>query len=89
MKITIDTKEDSHEDIKKIISMLQNMISDSSVILDKKEPERTSDMFSMFGDGPAQENLPENQRKEYQLEENHSEDNQMEDDIDIPGVSLY
>ena len=30
MKITIDTKEDSHDDIKKVISMLQNMVAHSS-----------------------------------------------------------
>lgn len=28
MKITIDTKEDSHDDIRKVIKMLQNLVGD-------------------------------------------------------------
>ncbi|MBS3098491.1 hypothetical protein J4209_06900 [Candidatus Woesearchaeota archaeon] len=30
MKITIDTKEDSHEDIRKVIRMLQHLVGESS-----------------------------------------------------------
>lgn len=32
MKITVDTKEDSHEDIRKAIKILQNLIGDSQEI---------------------------------------------------------
>ena len=32
MKISIDTKEDSHEEIKKVIKMLQNLVGDSGEI---------------------------------------------------------
>lgn len=32
MKISIDTKEDSHEEIKKVIKMLQNLVGDSQEI---------------------------------------------------------
>ena len=31
MKITIDTKEDSHTDIKRVIGMLQNLVGESKV----------------------------------------------------------
>ena len=33
MKISIDTREDSHEEIKKVIKMLQNLVGDSQEIL--------------------------------------------------------
>ena len=32
MKVSIDTKEDSHEEIKKVIKMLQNLVGDSQEI---------------------------------------------------------
>ena len=32
MKITIDTKEDSHEELKKVIKMLQNLVGDSGEV---------------------------------------------------------
>ena len=32
MKITIDTKEDSHDDIRRVIKMLQNLVGDSQEI---------------------------------------------------------
>ena len=44
MKITIDTKEDSHEDIRKIISMLSALVSGQS-----KESYSPMDIFSDSG----------------------------------------
>jgi len=59
MKITIDTKEDSHEEIKKVIRMLSSLVGDHEIIsnqgnlFENKETSETpqSDAFSnMFGD---------------------------------------
>jgi len=48
MKITIDTKEDSKEEIKKVISLLQNMLDEprSNIFDDKTQPG----IFGMFND---------------------------------------
>ena len=57
MKITIDTKEDSHEDIRKVISMLShlveghevpkststNIFEDGTPVLGASEPEESSE----------------------------------------------
>jgi len=56
MKITIDTKEDSAEDIKKVIKMLSSLIGE-----DKKEdeaPEVSEGVFNMF-DSSAEEKQEE------------------------------
>jgi len=56
MKITIDTKEDSVEDIKKVIKMLSSLIGE-----DKKEdesPEVSEGVFNMF-DSSAEEKQEE------------------------------
>lgn len=42
MKITIDTKEDSHEDIKKIVKMLEALLDG-----------HVSAPLNMFGDAPS------------------------------------
>ena len=56
MKITIDTKEDSHEDIKKVIKMLQHLVGEESytnqpnIFEDSSTPTETGNEFaSMFG----------------------------------------
>lgn len=60
MIITINTKEDSHEDVRKVIRMLQNLVGehetftnrnifeDSSPTLNSSQP--TNAFGSMFGD---------------------------------------
>ena len=58
MKITIDTKEDNHEDIRKVISLLSNLIGSSNADIYSNQssmqatspPADTSNMMSMFGD---------------------------------------
>ena len=57
MKIEIDTKEDSHDDIRKVIKMLQHMVGDSQEIF-TNQPNSTGEISqetgsafnSMFGD---------------------------------------
>ena len=59
MKLTIDTKEDSHEDIRKVIKMLQHIVGDTqevftnqSSILPSESAEQSSPIANIFGDMP-------------------------------------
>ena len=57
MKISIDTKEDSHEEIRKVIKMLQNLVGDSQEVF-TNQPESqentASPIANIFGDVSAQ-----------------------------------
>ncbi|MBI2652387.1 hypothetical protein HYX00_02875 [Candidatus Woesearchaeota archaeon] len=63
MKISIDTKEDSHDEIKKVIKMLQNLVGDSQEIFTNQpisesgSTETTGSPFAnIFGDtSPSQD----------------------------------
>ena len=54
MKITIDTKEDSHSEIKKIIRMLSSLVGEEvmtnqgDVFGDDKSEEQSPNMLNMF-----------------------------------------
>ena len=50
MKITIDTKQDSHEDMKHVLEMLTNLLQKGS-----SEPVNTAGMMSMFDSEPVKE----------------------------------
>ena len=57
MKITIDTKEDSHEEIRKVIIMLQNIVGDSQIFSNQpaalnnsSSTTETSPFANIFGD---------------------------------------
>lgn len=57
MKITIDTKEDNHEDIKKVIALLNGMIGNNSASVYSNQPisapADSTNLMSMFGDDSA------------------------------------
>ena len=57
MKISLDTKEDSHEEIRKVIKMLQNLVGDSQEVF-TNQPESQENVASpianIFGDVYAQ-----------------------------------
>ena len=56
MRITVDTSHDSHDDIKKVIKMLQHLVGDSQEIF-TNQPEAVqeiSPMANIFGDLSAQ-----------------------------------
>ncbi len=53
MKISIDTKEDSPEEIRKLIRMLLALVGDSSSYGEKAPPSTGEGMFDMFGDPSA------------------------------------
>ncbi len=83
MKITIDTKEDSHEEIKRVIRLLQHMVGEGSAIYTnapEKQPNifedtqgtqaPTQDLFSMFGDanpGTAKQEAAPEVKKEQKV----------------------
>ena len=55
MKVSVDTKEDSHEEIKKVIRMLQNLVGESQEIFSNEpvqseasNPEDSGDSGSTF-----------------------------------------
>lgn len=50
MKITIDTKEDSHTEIKKVITMLSKLVEDSSPnVFEEPSSEGSNAFANMFG----------------------------------------
>ncbi len=87
MKITIDTKEDSHEEIKKIIKMLSSLVGEEILtnqgnVFENQSPDLgNQNMFSMFDN--------KNQTSPEQTEETKETKEKEEVDIDIPGVEEY
>ncbi|MBU0615567.1 MAG: hypothetical protein KJ601_05725 [Nanoarchaeota archaeon] len=59
MKITIDTKEDSHEDIRKVIAMLNHLVSGSDQPSYSNKPVNIFENPSAFGESakPAEGNV--------------------------------
>ena len=54
MKISIDTKEDSPDEIRKLIRMLLALVGDSSDYSSQKAPPASGEgLFDMFGDPSA------------------------------------
>lgn len=54
MRVTVDTSHDSHEDIKKVIRMLQNLVGDSQEIFTNQPSEaQASPIANIFGDTSA------------------------------------
>jgi len=85
MKISIDTKHDSHEDIRKVISILQHLLGDQNYAQtptqSKDLPDASPGMFDMFNDAPITPTTPA-PLKDYK------EPNEDEED-DNPGVITY
>ncbi|PIN75140.1 hypothetical protein COV17_04285 [Candidatus Woesearchaeota archaeon CG10_big_fil_rev_8_21_14_0_10_36_11] len=60
MKITIDTKEDSHEDIRKVLHILTHTLGQKAPVdIQQNEPIDTTIMMNMFSNGSEQQNIPE------------------------------
>ncbi|MBI2657178.1 hypothetical protein HYX08_00615 [Candidatus Woesearchaeota archaeon] len=53
MKIEINTKEDSHEEIRKVIMMLQHIVGDSGEVFTNQPQEAASPIANIFGDMPS------------------------------------
>ena len=66
MKITIDTKEDSNEEIKKLIKMLSSLIGEDY----KKEdetPEVSEGVFNMFDSSAEEKKEEDKEEKPFEL----------------------
>ena len=48
MKVSIDTKEDSHDEIKKVIKMLQNLVGDSREVFINQPTEQSESTENAF-----------------------------------------
>lgn len=60
MKISVDTKEDSHDDLKKVIRMLQHLVGENQEIF-TNEPsiaQEASPMANIFGDSSSAPETP-------------------------------
>lgn len=74
MKITIDTKEDSHEEIKKVISLLTHLIGQTPVtnsrnIFDDTKPtEDTGNVFNIFDNPKPAEETEEEENESPKIE---------------------
>ena len=66
MKLTIDTKEDSPEDLRKVIRMLQNIVGDSQEVFTNQpgmlppQAAESSPMANIFGDTSAPSSILQN-----------------------------
>ena len=83
MKITIDTKEDSHSEIAKVIKMLQNLIGDVPESGAVMPSEPTPSLFNIFGNSQPEEK-PKTEEPEKEPEEEKELSNS-----DFPEIQLY
>ncbi len=65
MKLTIDTKEDSHDDLRKVIKMLQHIVGDSQEVFSNQptilsgQAADSSPFTNIFGDASSPSSMPE------------------------------
>jgi hypothetical protein len=71
MKITIDTKEDSHEEIRKVIRMLSSLIGEKEVFSNAPQidEQKTGDAFSAMFSQPAEKTDDISEDKKPMLDE--------------------
>ena len=50
MKVEVDTSHDSHDDIRKVIKMLQHLVGESQEIFTNNPQEAASPIANIFGD---------------------------------------
>lgn len=50
MRVTVDTSHDSHEDIKKVIKMLQHFVGDNQEVFTNQPQAAASPIANIFGD---------------------------------------
>lgn len=89
MKISIDTKEDSHDEIKKVIKMLQNLVGDSQEIFTNQpisesgSTETTGSPFAnIFGDtSPSQDTSTSPETEEAAETEEATESTESTEDL--------
>ena len=66
MKLSIDTKEDSHEDLRKVIKMLQHIVGDSQEVFTNQpgilssQAAESSPIANIFGDMSGSSSIAQN-----------------------------
>ena len=86
MKITIDTKEDSHEEIRRVIKMLSSLVGEKEVmsnqdIFSDNSSSQEAGAFSMFSGSDS------GSKSEVKAEPKKEEKETL--DFDIPGLEEY
>ena len=82
IKITIDTKEDSHEEIRKIIRMLSSLVGEKEIFENKRNIFESSDTpQSVFGNIFNQQSKEEPKEDTAEIKE--------EEKTEIPEVMEY
>ena len=100
MKITIDTKEDSHEELRKIIKLLSSLVGEKEVMSNQSDmfgdddggKEESTGMFNMFSqDKPVTSTDSETADSETTTDEEKPEEDKKETDVDlgIPDFEEY
>lgn len=86
MEIKIDTKHDSHEDIRKVIKMLQHLVGDSQEIFTNQPSSQSniqqdtgSAFNNIFGDASAQNQAAEEAAEK--TEETDAESSESAEDL--------
>tara|TARA_Y100000310_G_C20544702_1_gene745047 strand:- start:436 stop:714 length:279 start_codon:yes stop_codon:yes gene_type:complete len=92
MRITIDTKEDSYDDIKKVLHVLNHLIENKSTPIssnyEPKETVDTTNMMNMFGS--TTEKAPdEATAPDFSSFLNLAEKKEEEKKDDLPQVELF
>ena len=59
MKVTIDTKEDSYEDIHKVLQILTNILQHRGTEIKSNESTDTTNLMTMFDAPSSEKNIPE------------------------------
>jgi len=92
MKITIDTKEDSHEELRKVIKMLSSLVGEKEVMSNRDvfSDENNSD-DNKDDESPNMFNMFDSSNPETKSEKNSDEDKkeEIENDLGIPQVEEY
>ena len=94
MKITIDTKEDSHEDIRKVMQLLANFVEQRNNPLSQfsginsgiKEPVDTTPMMGMFADSPAEK---KDTAPDFSSFLNLTQNNKKDDEDKVPKIEFF
>ena len=90
MKITIDTKEDSHSEIRKVINLLTHLLGEGSseVLSSDETPEESAAAFTnMFGNSESSESTEESSVGS--TDDDAPDDDTPTDDGDVPEIVPY
>ena len=93
MKVTIDTKEDSHEDIRKVLHILTNILENKDSNYKVEEKVDTTSMMSMFSENTQKSAEPvketEGTAPDFTSFLNLQNTNRKEDDDELPRVEYF